>query len=673
LRPRPTGRAHAQTGCALHCIPDAISTLRSGHGPQTPSVSPERCSGRRRAPNFYTHVVKLSHSASDTIGYINQLGHVLVEGGSALSAVELIVPLESVLTEKWLDVLTEASGAARPTAASVVKAVLKDRPSSSDNNAGRPEALPDGDGHGSASVNAIEQAITQAPFRGVAAALRGIDTQTARGRLDAIAEGFNGKCVLTVRALLTPRPLHSKNESLALLADLHKHLAPYLTWVLVADDQGNIPKRLQDYSIVGPPREMGKPSLRGQAFLDSFLKFDLVGMDWLYAPGGLLALEAAKNGPSGGKMPLGMPVHPLDIYTVPDMVTALGGMIHALLVGVGAAQTVEDNDTDGYTFAEWTDMYVAHLKRANGFDLLELRYEHLDYCHQLFATSLATAGQRLRDAVFSQLPADKRIDVGVLPPGDEPPVSDLKKKEKAIETISDLRVDWQGVLPFGNPSNSASALPFRMPLRSENPAHATLAKAWSDQQREQNRVGPGKRKLGEEGSSLSLQTVSSGPPGSLTASWMWLQPMKVLFVSGTVFNVVAIAKKLGVSVNAKCWPWLLSRKAESNKPAICDHYGKAGHKSEKDVAHVLNPPIDLNAIMADPSLCRKPTDEERQKLAAQMEEAGIASTTGAAHRQNQVARGKGPGKGPGRGPGKGRGKGLGRGRGGQDFPPSPGF
>ena len=91
------------------------------------------------------------------------------------------------------------------------------------------------------------------------------------------------------------------------------------------------------------------------------------------------------------------------------------------------------------------------------------------------------------------------------------------------------------------------------------------------------------------------------------------------------------------------------------------------------MAHVLNPPIDLNAIMADPSLCRKPTDEERQKLAAQMEEAGIASTTGAAHRQNQVARGKGPGKGPGRGPGKGRGKGLGRGRGGQDFPPSPGF
>ena len=30
--------------------------------------------------------------------------------------------------------------------------------------------------------------------------------------------------------------------------------------------------------------------------------------------------------------------------------------------------------------------------------------------------------------------------------------------------------------------------------------------------------------------------------------WIWLQPMKLLLISGVVFNIVTIAKKLGVCV-----------------------------------------------------------------------------------------------------------------------------
>lgn len=615
-------------------------------------------------------MVALSASVSDTIAFINQLGQVLVEGGAALTTAELIRPLEDALSDRWLSVLDEATNAPGATASSVVKAILKDKPTGGAGGSAQRDGPLDEQEKVEPSINAIELAITKAPFRAVAAALRGIDTSTATGRLDGIAEGFRGECVLAVRALLTPRPLHSKNETLALLTDLHKYLGDYFTYVLAADGTGQVPARMQKYSFLGPPDERGKVTPQGQAFLDSFTKFDLVSMDWLYAPGGLLAYLRYRN--TQGAVSADPLVHPLDVYTVPDQVAALGKMIHSLLVAVGAADTVADEDTDGYTFSAWTEMYIEHLRLANDYDTLELRYDHLEHCHQLYTSALHKAGQRLRDAVFSQLPADKRIDLGVVPPGDEAPVKTLNEKASAIAEIADLRHKYGGVLPLGHAGPSTPAHPFQLPLRSQNPKHAVAAAAALKLQPGQGtgKTTGGKRKFGEEGGSLA--TVSSGPPGSLVASWMWLKPKQQLFISGVVFNVAAVAKHLGVSVGSKCWVWLLSRKNEVNKPAICDRYGKPGHADPKDAAHSLDKPFDLNAIMADPALCRYPTEEERQQLASQMEAAGLASTTGAAHRRGG-GKGKGRGKGTGRGKGKGAGRGKGKGKGGdQDFHPPSG-
>jgi hypothetical protein len=371
-------------------------------------------------------VVALSASVSDTIAFINQLGQVLVEGGAALTTAELIRPLEDALSDRWLSVLDEATNAPGATASSVVKAILKDKPTGGAGGSAQRDGPLDEQEKVEPSINAIELAITKAPFRAVAAALRGIDTSTATGRLDGIAEGFRGECVLAVRALLTPRPLHSKNETLALLTDLHKYLGDYFTYVLAADGTGQVPARMQKYSFLGPPDERGKVTPQGQAFLDSFTKFDLVSMDWLYAPGGLLAYLRYRN--TQGAVSADPLVHPLDVYTVPDQVAALGKMIHSLLVAVGAADTVADEDTDGYTFSAWTEMYIEHLRLANDYDTLELRYDHLEHCHQLYTSALHKAGQRLRDAVFSQLPADKRIDLGVVPPGDEAPVKNSERE-----------------------------------------------------------------------------------------------------------------------------------------------------------------------------------------------------------------------------------------------------
>ena len=52
-------------------------------------------------------------------------------------------------------------------------------------------------------------------------------------------------------------------------------------------------------------------------------------------------------------------------------------------------------------------------------------------------------------------------------------------------------------------------------------------------------------------------------------------------------------------------------KQEANKPPICDAWGKSGHQTLTDAAHVVTPALDLRLLASDPALCRLPTDAEK--------------------------------------------------------------
>ena len=73
-------------------------------------------------------------------------------------------------------------------------------------------------------------------------------------------------------------------------------------------------------------------------------------------------------------------------------------------------------------------------------------------------------------------------------------------------------------------------------------------------------------------------------PGSLTAAHLWISDEE-LYISGAVWFIDKLAKRLDVSPGRKCWPWLLSLRAERNKPGQCEAWGTAGHRHANDAAH----------------------------------------------------------------------------------------
>ena len=161
----------------------------------------------------------------------------LLEGGSRMDPVTALPPLERELTER-VAVVSQASGAPHATASSVAEAVLRDK-SATRTSFAPAENLPGAEG-GAVAVDgsALETALVKQPFRDVADALVGTDLTTAMGKVEVIAAGFNGCAVISIRALLSDKPIPTRNETIAKLIDLRDHLADYFTWILVSDDAG---------------------------------------------------------------------------------------------------------------------------------------------------------------------------------------------------------------------------------------------------------------------------------------------------------------------------------------------------------------------------------------------------------------------------------------------------
>ena len=97
-------------------------------------------------------------------------------------------------------------------------------------------------------------------------------------------------------------------------------------------------------------------------------------------------------------------------------------------------------------------------------------------------------------------------------------------------------------------------------------------------------------------------------------SHMWLTPKKLLFVSGRVWDIPAVARSLKVAVGAKCWPVVLSRRSAKNKMAECEQRGQPGHRKLSDAAHVLD--VELNEPEELKGPCRAPTAAEGKRPSA---------------------------------------------------------
>lgn len=523
-----------------------------------------------------------------------------------------LVEVEKLLLAR-LSAVTEFANRPGASALSIVDSLLAERASIQ-----APAGIGGGEAGGSEAhgeearstveSDAILKAINQDAFRRIAAGVMEANIEDVKGRRSAMVRGFANDCVLSIRLLCQGSAvLARKHLALGRLHSLRRHLPEYITFHLVADSTGKIPSRLNNYNIVGPCDDVtGQIRPEGQAFLDKLLKFDLQAMDWLFSPGGLLALKSARD----GGLAAAAKVHPLDVYTIPGIVKELGAMIHQILVCMGGAK---ENTEAAITFQTWTDMYLDHLAATNQLVNDASKAAHLDKCHSLFALGLKTAGERTAEAVFTVNP-DLQGRVPPPLPLNEDPVAHVMAWGKRREASLDAMIDHIGLFPMVPTASSSSSRfnnPWVLPLRSQ--CHHSA---------KEERPSSKRNRLDDEDGKKGKARVPPRAVRSMVPTHMWVIKDKELYVSGKVWKIDRIARKLGVNKDSYCWPVLLNARTAENRLAHCEQPDQPGHERIDSAAHSLDK-LDPRALVNDSSLWRHANDAEKAKLKVQMEKAGM--------------------------------------------------
>ena len=575
-------------------------------------------------------------------------GDALVPGYAGRPWAVTLPLLESVLVDRR-HALLDAQAKAGSTGATVAQDLLVEHATSvgtaSTPAGGGVPVTPAG-----GAVDPTCTALWSPEFRAAARAVLSHDVTTTEGRLDAIADGFATDVPLAVRTLCAPtKELSKRHPALALLSDLHGDLGLYFTRITTASVTGAVAPRLKKYTFEGAMGEDGRPPAAGVTFLRQLLDFDLVSMDWLGSPGGLLAYMAARDATS----PMAPPPA-AEVFTTPAVVAELAPFIHKLLVGMGAADTLAPGQ-QGYTFLTWAEKYSQHLKLVLTLPSEDEQSLFLDHCHALFLAALRSCGAQLREAVHSLRPQHRALSFPLFTDTEEPTKA-LLAREKVISQVADLRHEWEGFMPPSGPQAVTSLLRFPRrkgaTTRDHNKRGGALDPDPEDETAKQKRA----RLAAEE-------AWRGGAEEEQPMAQHWFDSTH-LYSSGHIYDVAALSKKLGVKFPDKCWEFLLSRKQGANRAKMCSHWGATGHATATDAAHTLAS-LDLAAVVVDAALSRQPTAAERKFLRLAPLTKG---TPGPPH-----GRGKGKGRGGARagragsaergaGIGKGRVRGRGRGR-----------
>lgn len=240
---------------------------------------------------------------------------------------------------------------------------------------------------------------------------------------------------------------------------------------------------------------------------------------------------------------------------------------------------------------------------------------------------------------------------------DSPPVQALLKMQTALETVKSLKASTD-IYGSGGSSSGAVAyedvqLPRLSALKRTAPNVTPLNRKRAASPQPPPRPRPKADDAKDRQSpSPRGQQLTHALPGSLVDTWRYLNGGKILIVSGRAWNIPGLARHLGVSITALCWPYVLCLAiSDSARATRCDAYGKPNHGAHGQGKHVS---LDLSQLDA---FWRDATAEEKQRLRLL---------------SKGPSKGKGQSRGRGQQPGRGRGRtqprrppqGRGRGRGG---------
>lgn len=590
-----------------------------------------------RRPNLDRFVISKSRDNLTALSCVRRLRVELLEAEKKdLDLVEILDGpdgFERRLQDRR-NILAEAEAKAGATAETITAALLDELRKL---RASGQSALPPPSGDGAPTpldesrLVAVLTGSDNAAFRAITTGLSALDLSTPAGQRDALALGYDGKCVAAVRVLFSTSEngdlvLARRHSTLSQLNELRQYRAAYFTWHLRVGKDMVVPDRMERYSIASM-LEGGDRSV-----LEGWLRLELDTTDFIKAPHGVMGRLQHQDGRSA---PV---VHdPMDYFCQPVLITKLCEFLHILACASGLAST----STSGYTFVTLGEWYNSHLERAFRCPDLEAVRVWLERSVRGFKAALVAIRMRLRAILYS--PAFERtFDTFVLP-FDAECFGELRSAEATQESLADRLAEWE---QYHGASSSAPALQsMTLPLLSSF------------------------KPLKPKGPPTKKQKVSPGgpaagglQPGSMVATCKYLNNGKWLVASGRVWFLDAIASHLGVPIKGPCWPFLLSLCSDANRPARCPSWGQTHHESQTSAAHALKlaagKVFDRQELASDPQFSRHATPQEKSGLATnKLRDQPSPPPPG-------HARGRGRGRGRGR-DGRGRGRdGRGRGRGG---------
>lgn len=531
-----------------------------------------------RMPTLKRYILDRSEQNSEAYSLTMQLKNALLPEESRKLDLALVASqLEEALKSREA-VLREVAAQPNSTAVSIVAALLRERAAVLETVGRSSQRAEDGSSVESSMPDALasEAAFVKSrEFRSLCQTIDSIDLSTLDGLRLALDAGFDGNCVVAVRALCAtsrgPDPIVKGHRILRVLNDIRSARVDYFNYVLRVD---------RDSGIVEPPMlEYAFASTQDSALLNQFLQFEFHHMDWYAAPCGLQGFRQHLNGWISP-----MQTSKLDHYIQPDLLRELGLFGQRLFVALGC--TVASN-VEGYDFAGLCNFFADHLNLARRLCTLDEKYSWLENAQKQFVSALAYISTAIRQKVYSSEPASVLLS-RVLVPVSAECIQSCLTAQNEVKVLTAHRQKWQHI--FNVAGSSLAPVSDVLPLLSERAAAMKGSKrtpgaiSSGGANKAQRKERPPTATPATPNTTAAEQAL---PPGSLVASWSFANGGKYLLISGKVWNIEALAKHLGVQRSSVCWPYVLAGGRDFNRPARCDLWGKQGHKSASDSAHQL--------------------------------------------------------------------------------------
>ena len=460
--------------------------------------------------------------------------------------------------------------------------------------------------------DAIASAILAAPFAEAENKIDACDLTTANGRRQALDHAFHSGSMIIVRLLARGnRTLARRHPLLAKLHTLRPYLSYYFSYCQAVDiNSGIVPPRASKWSWTSPTGD-------DDTTLSAFLKQQYLAINWVDAPFGFNGLQSLLNQSTIAN------VDKRDHYTVLRVLEQLSDFGGRTFLAFGVPAELPEHDK-GFTWTSFITFFTAHLKRAFQLGSLTEQYEWLAKSDALFRESLRCMGDEVKRSLEAANPATSFF--GALLPRDARPVSEMKSMQARLDLLLENRDAFSMFRPLDSSPAQLDVLP-RLSLRNQHkrprsrstsPVRGGDSDAPSSTMHQAKASAPpmltrARDAFAKDFAQHANATIDHGDTAERTVPhYHWLEKNKLLFTSGKVWSVDKLAKKLKLSIHAKCWHVVLSRRTPANRQAMCDKRDRAGHQSVKADAHTLGSGVNLGELAKD--FARYPTERELKKL-----------------------------------------------------------